>query len=73
MIINGNLYLMENYNLKSLGNLQIVYGDLNLRNTKITSLPNGLEVGGDLNLSYSQITKKYIEDNFSNLLKKCKW
>jgi len=31
-------------------------GDLDLRNTPITSLPNGLKVGGNLNLYKTKIT-----------------
>ena len=52
MIINGNLDLMENYNLISLGNLQIVNGDLNLFDCKnLKDLGKLKVVKNDLNLN----------------------
>lgn len=52
MIINSNLGLMENYNLISLGNLQIVHGDLNLFGCKnLKDLGKLKVVKEDLNLN----------------------
>ena len=48
----GNLGL---YNIKSLGNLKSVGGDLNLSSSKIQSLGNLKYVGGNLDLRYTTI------------------
>jgi hypothetical protein len=55
-IIEGDLDLSELNYITNLGNIKKVTGDLDLRNTKITSLPSGLEVGGYLGLSNTPIT-----------------
>ena len=43
-------------------------GDLNLRNTPITSLPQGLKVGGYLYLSKTPISKKYNEEQIKQMV-----
>jgi hypothetical protein len=61
--VRGYLYL-DGTPIKSLGNLQSVGGDLDLRRTAIESLGNLTSVGGDLDLTGSSIRKlndlKYV-------------
>jgi len=63
-IITGYLDLF-NSNIKSLGNLQSVGGNLYLINTKIESLGNLQSVGGNLNLNNTKIESlgnlQYVE------------
>lgn len=52
MIVNGNLELMENNNLISLGNLKKVEGNINLFDCKnFLNLGELISVYGDLNLN----------------------
>lgn len=58
MIINGNLDLMENNNLISLGNLKKVKGNINLFDCKnLKNLGELISVYGDMNLNYCKKIK----------------
>jgi len=72
--IKGNLILWKCYNLKDLGNLEIIRGDLiNLMFTKkLQSLGKLKRFTGKRILLYaSNITPKYIEEEKPFLLDKC--
>jgi len=72
--IKGNLILWKCYNLKDLGNLEIIRGDLiNLMFTKkLQSLGKLKSFDGKRILLYaSNITPKYIEEEKPFLLDKC--
>jgi hypothetical protein len=72
--IKGNLILWKCYNLKDLGNLEIIRGDLiNLMFTKkLQSLGKLKRFDGKRILLYaSNITPKYIEEEKPFLLDKC--
>ena len=43
-------------------------GDLDLRNTPITSLPNNLKVGRDLYLTNTPISKKYTQEEIRQMI-----
>jgi hypothetical protein len=61
--------LMFRTNIKSLGNLTSVGGNLDLYGTNIKSLGNLTSVGGDLDLRGTPLSKKYTIEEIRNMVK----
>ena len=65
--IEGGLYL-NNYPIKSLGNLISVGSYLSLRETNVESLGNLSSVGGSIFLKRTPISKKISEKEIRNMI-----
>lgn len=73
MIIKGNLDLSES-RIESLGNLEEVNGDINLRYChNLKDLGYILECSSRIELNNTGITKEYIIKNHPNLINKITW
>ena len=67
-IISGDLTLRGGAPIISLGNLQSVGGELDLRRTLIKSLGNLVSVGGDLALRFTPLSKMYTKKQIREMV-----